>query len=69
MFAVSDLSVRWVARGDAEIEAHDLPGSTLIQDDVLWTKVTVYHLHSTVQKGQALRDLWGGQEKKEKQRV
>lgn len=53
------LSFRGVCGGDAEVKAHDLPGSTLVEDDVLWTQVAVDHFHPAVEKGQTLRDLKG----------
>lgn len=51
---VSNLSVRRVTRGDTEVKAHDLPGSALIQDDVLWTQVTMNHFNPTVEERQTL---------------
>ena len=51
------LSVWGVGGGDAEVEAHDLPGSALVEDDVLQTQVPVDHFHATVEEGQTLGDL------------
>lgn len=51
------LGIRGVDGGDAEVEAHDLPRSALVEDDVLWTQVAVDHFHPTVEEGQTLRDL------------
>lgn len=39
-----------VCGGDAEVEAHDLPGTTLVKDDVLRGQVAVHHLDPTVQE-------------------
>lgn len=50
-------SIRGVCGGDAEVKAHDLPGSAFVNNDVLWTQVSMDHLHTTVKKGQTLRDL------------
>lgn len=51
------LGIWGVCGGDAEVEAHDLPCSTLVEDDVLWTQVAMNHLHPTVEERQTLRDL------------
>lgn len=58
------LSVWGVGGGDAEVEAHDLPGSALVEDDVLQTQVPVDHFHATVEEGQTLGDLERERERK-----
>ena len=48
------LSLRRVVGRDAEVEAHDLPGSTLINNDILKAQVAMDHLYTRVEEGQAL---------------
>ena len=60
------LSVWGVGGRDAEVEAHDLPGSALVEDDVLQTQVPVDHFHATVEEGQTLGDLEREREREKK---
>lgn len=53
----SHLSIWRVCGRDAEVKAHNLPGATLVEDNVFWTQVPVDHFHTTVEERQALRDL------------
>lgn len=51
------LGIGGVGGGYAEVKTHDLPGSALVEDDVLWTQVAMDHFHPIVEKGQTLRHL------------
>lgn len=61
----TNLSIWGVGGWDAKVKAHDLPRSTLVEDDVFWTQVAVNHFHSAVEERQTLRDLDGGILKRE----
>ena len=45
------------AVGDAEVEAEDLPGALVVQDDALGAEVAVQHLDAVVQEVQTLAQL------------